>query len=54
MYQSGTKPQPPMKSGELCACVAAMTMSLASTPSDSRLRAAAVICLVPQSPHFLP
>ena len=36
MYQSGTKPQPPMKSGEECACVAAITMS-------SRLEAERVV-----------
>ena len=54
MYQSGTKPQPPMKSGDECAWVAATTMSSASRPSSSSSASCAVSCLMPQSSHFEP
>ena len=54
MYQLGTKPQPPMKSGEECACVAATTMSSRLSPSVLSAASSAVICLIPQSSHFEP
>jgi hypothetical protein len=54
MYQSGTKPQPPMKSGEEWAWVAATTMSFASSPSSSSAASCSVSCLMPQSSHFDP
>ncbi len=54
MYQFGTKPQPPMKSGEECAWVAATTMSSCLRPSVASPASSAAICLIPQSSHFEP
>ena len=54
MYQSGTKPQPPMKSGAECACVAATTMFFASRPRSLSAASWSVSCLMPQSSHLLP
>ena len=53
MYQSGTKPQPPMKSGDEWAWVAAMMMFSGLSPSESSAARDAVSCLIPQSLHLL-
>ena len=56
MYQFGTKPQPPMKSGEAWLCVADSTCEAGVTPraaSSGSAASVAAICLAPQSVHLL-
>jgi hypothetical protein len=56
MYQFGTKPQPPMKSGDACEWVACRMCEAPVTPRAARsgsAASAAAICLAPQSVHLL-
>jgi hypothetical protein len=51
MYQSGTKPHPPMKSGAAWLWVAAITIPAGSMPSSAP--SVAPSCLAPQSSHLV-